>query len=177
MNINVNRNDFLFFQNEVYKDLKELEFKLNEKLNTITSNINSNKEISDNNYQKFTEKISQMITMIETSEERLKIDEKISSFKKKIDDFIYMNKAKTTSIEKEIGKITFKYDKIFLDNLTVPGVIGTACPFQNLSSFIEFTNKKIKELLIEKNKQNTDMRSYKEKLETMIGAFNKQIKM
>ena len=176
MNINVNRNDFLFFQNEVYKDLKELEFKLNEKLNTITSNINSNKEISDNNYQKFTEKISQMITMIETSEERLKIDEKISSFKKKIDDFIYMNKAKTTAIEKEIDKITFKYDKIFLDNLTVPGVIGTACPFQNLSSFIEFTNKKIKELLIEKNKQNTDMRSYKEKLETMIGAFNKQIK-
>ena len=80
MNINVNRNDFLFFQNEVYKDLKELEFKLNEKLNTITSNINSNKEISDNNYQKFTEKISQMITMIETSEERLKIDEKIYRF-------------------------------------------------------------------------------------------------
>ena len=77
MNANVNRNDFLFFQNEVYKDLKELEMKINEKINVITSNINSNRETSDNHYQKFGEKISQMIKMIETSEERLKINEQI----------------------------------------------------------------------------------------------------
>ena len=176
MNANVNRNDFLFFQNEVYKDLKELEMKINEKINVITSNINSNRETSDNHYQKFGEKISQMIKMIETSEERLKINEQIRSFQKKIDDFLCMNKAKTTSLEREINKITFKYDKIFLDNLTVPGIIGTACPFQNLSSFIEYANKKIKELVVEKTKQNTDLSSYKEKLEALIGAFNNQIK-
>ena len=130
MNTNVSRNDFLFFQNEVFKDIKELEKKLNEKITTITSNIDSNKLSADNNYQKFTDKISQIIHMVETSEERLKIDEQLSSYKKKIDDILCMNKAKITSLEKEINKITFKYDKIFLDNLTVPGVIGTACPFQ-----------------------------------------------
>ena len=176
MNTNVSRNDFLFFQNEVFKDIKELEKKLNEKISTITSNIDSNKLSADNNYQKFTEKISQIIHMVETAEERLKIDEQLSSFKKKIDDILCMNKAKITSLEKEINKITFKYDKIFLDNLTVPGVIGTACPFQTLSAFIEYSNKKIKELLIEKSKQNTDMRTYKDKLEIIIASFNKQIK-
>ena len=176
MNTNVSRNDFLFFQNEVFKDIKELEKKLNEKIITITSNIDSNKVSADNNYQKFNEKITQIIHTIETTEERLKIDEQLSSFKKKIDDFLYMNKAKIASLEKDINKITFKYDKIFLDNLTVPGVIGTACPFQTLSSFIEYSNKKIKELLIEKSKQNTDMKAYKEKLEIIIASFNKQIK-
>ena len=102
MNTNVSRNDFLFFQNEVFKDIKELEKKLNEKISTITSNIDSNKLSADNNYQKFTEKISQIIHMVETAEERLKIDEQLSSFKKKIDDILCMNKAKITSLEKEL---------------------------------------------------------------------------
>ena len=175
MNTNVSRNDFLFFQNEVFKDIKNLEKKLNEKIANLSSSIDSNKESSDDSYQKFTEKISQIIDMVQSSEERLKIDEQLSSFKKKVDDGLLTNKAKITALEKEINKITFKYDKIFLDNMSVPGVIGTACPFQNLSSFIEYVNKKIKELLIEKTKHNTDMSSYKERLETIIGSFNKQI--
>ena len=176
MNTNINRNDFIFFQNEVFKDLKELEKKINERLNTITSNINLNKEVSDNNYQKFNEKISQIITMIETSEEKLKSNEKFDNFKKKLDDIIVINRTKISSLEKAINNITFKYDRIFLDNLTVPGVIGTACPFQNLSSFLDYSNKKMKELLLDKSKQNTDMRSYKEKLEIIIASFNRQIK-
>ena len=53
MNTNISRNDFLFFQNEVFKDIKELEKKINEKINTISTNINSNKEASDNNYSIF----------------------------------------------------------------------------------------------------------------------------
>ena len=176
MNSNVSRNDFLFFQNEVFKDIKDIEKKLTEKITTLSSNIDSNKESSDLLYQKFNEKISQIITMVETSEERLKIDEQLSSFKKKVDDALYTDKAKITALEKELNNITFKYDKIFLDNMSVPGVIGTACPFQNLSAFIEYVNKKIKELLVERSKQNTDMRSYKEKLETIIASFQKQIK-
>ena len=176
MNTNISRNDFLFFQNEVFKDIKELEKKINEKINTISTNINSNKEASDNNYQKFNEKISQIISMIGISEEKLKVNEQFISFKKKVDDILFMNKAKISTLEKEINNITFKYDKIFLDNLTVPGIIGTACPFPNLSSFIDYSYKKIKELLVEKTKQNTDMRSYKEKLEIIISSFNKQIK-
>ena len=114
--------------------------------------------------------------MVQTSEVRLKIDEQLSSFKKKVDDALITNKAKITALEKDINKITYKYEKIFLDNMSVPGVIGVTCPFQNLSSFIEYVNKKIKELLIEKTKQNTDMSSYKEILETIIESFNKQIK-
>ena len=176
MNNNINRNDFLFFQNEVFKDMKELEKKINEKINTITTNINSNKEDSDNNFSKYNEKITQMMTIIESSDERMKINEQISSLKKNLNDITYTNKAKMTLLEKSINNITFKYDKIFLDNLTVPGIIGTACPFQNLSSFIDYSHKKIKELLLEKEKQNTDMRSYKEKLETIIASFNKQIR-
>ena len=175
MNINVSRNDFLFFQNEVFKDIKDLEIRINEKITSILSNVYSNKESLENNNQKFTDKISQLITLIETTEERLKIDEQLSSFKKKVDDILLTNKAKVSSLEKDINQITFKYDKIFLDNMTVAGIIGTACPFPNLSSFIEYAHKKIKELLIEKTKQNTDISNYKEKLETIIGTFNKQI--
>ena len=85
----------------------------------ISSSVNSNKQSSENNYHRFIEKISQLTAKIESTEERLKIDEQLSSFKKKIDDILLSNKTKLTSLEKEISQITFKYDKIFLDNMTV----------------------------------------------------------
>ena len=176
MNNNINRNDFLFFQNEVFKDMKDLEKKINEKINVITTNIKSNKEVLDNNYSRINEKISQIMVIIESPEKKMKIEEKLNSFQKRLDDILFANKAKMAMIEKSINDITFKYDKIFLDNLTVPGIIGTACPFQNLSSFFEYSFKKIKELLQEKEKQNTDLKSYKEKLEIIIASFNKQIR-
>ena len=83
MNNNINRNDFLFFQNEVFKDMKDLEKKINEKINVITTNIKSNKEVLDNNYSRINEKISQIMVIIESPEKKMKIEEKLNSFKKR----------------------------------------------------------------------------------------------
>ena len=175
MNNNINRNDFLFFQNEVFKDMKELERKLTEKINVISTNLNSSKEDLNDNYSKINKKIDNIMTIVESPEKKMKIEDQLNSLKKRVDDIAFTNKVKITAIEKSITDITFKYDKIFLDNLTVPGIIGTACPFKNLSSFMDYSFKRIKELLNEKDKQTSDLKSYKEKLEIIIASFNKQI--
>ena len=173
---NVSRSDFLFFQNEVFKDIKSLELKVNEKMKIITTEIKSYNESSETKYQHFSEKLSEMKKIVENSDERVKINTQISSFQKQLDDISFLNKTRLTSIEKEISEMGFKYDKIFLDNLTVPGVVGTSCPFKTMSAFIDYSHTKIEELLVDKLKKNTDMKRYKEKLEILIDSFSRQIK-
>lgn len=173
---NVSRNDFLFFQNEVFQDMKNLEKNINEKINSMITNMNSYKDSSDMNYKKFTEKISEMMGIINNTDEKAKINTQLSSFQKQMDDISFLTKSRLNSFEKEISDISFKYDKIFLENLTVPCIVGVSCPFKNMAAYIDYSYKKIKELLLDKTKQNTDMKSYKERLEILIASFGNQIR-
>ena len=173
---NVSRNDFLFFQNEVFKDMKNLEKNINEKINNMITNMNSYKDTSDINYKQFTEKISEMMKIIDSTDEKANINTQISSFQKQMDDISFITKSRLNSFEKQISDISFKYDKMFLDNMTVPCIVGLSCPFTNMAAFIDYSYKKIKELLNDKSKQNTDMKSYKERLEIIIASFSNQIK-
>ena len=45
-----------------------------------------------------------------------------------------------------------------------------------MAAYIDYSYKKIKELLTDKSKQNTDMKSYKERLEILIASFGTQIR-
>ena len=173
---NVSRNDFLFFQNEVFQDMKNLEKNINEKINSMITNMNSYKDTSDMNYKKFTEKISEMMGIIDSTDEKAKINTQLSSFQKQMDDISFLTKNRLNSFERQINDISFKYDKIFLDNLTVPCIVGVSCPFKNMAAYIDYSYKKIKELLTDKSKQNTDMKSYKERLEILIASFGTQIR-
>ena len=173
---NVSRNDFLFFQNEVFQDMKNLEKNINEKINSMITNMNSYKDTSDMNYKKFTEKISEMMGIIDSTDEKAKINTQLSSFQKQMDDISFLTKNRLNSFERQINDISFKYDKIFLDNLTVPCIVGVSCPFKNMAAYIDYSYKKIKELLTDKSKQNTDMKSYKARLEILIASFGTQIR-
>jgi len=173
---NVSRNDFLFFQNEVFHDMKNLEKNINEKINSMINSMNSYKDASDMNFKNFTEKISKMMGIIDSTDEKAKINTQLSSFQKQMDDISFLTKSRLNSFEKQISDISFKYDKIFLDNLTVPCIVGVSCPFKNMSAYIDYSYKKIKELITDKSKQNTDMKSYKERLEILIASFSTQIR-
>ena len=175
MNTGVTKNDFIYFQNEILKDLKNLELKFNEKTDEMIKNINTTKTSSDSDITKLYNLIGDISEKIGLSEENSKLTNQLNIFQKKLEDLSINSKIKTNFLEKEINNITIKYDKIFISNLVVPGLIGSSCTYPNLASFIENVNKKINELVIDKKKQGMDLKSYKEKLESLIGQFNMRI--
>ena len=61
---------------------------------------------------------------------------------------------RTNDLEKKHDAACFKYDKIYLDNLYVPGLIGEHCDFANLKAYIEAENLKLSKL-ISSNEQHT----------------------
>lgn len=107
------------------------------------------------NNEKDTEEIKQRLTDIEnkldnhnvkiesiqneTQINQNKID-KINDlvlFSKKTTDQIMSIDIKLNSLQKEFSNACYKYDKIYLDNLNVPGTIGDYCKYKNIREYIE----------------------------------------
>ena len=163
--------DLAFFKNEMLEDLKKLEKRLNEKMNSninlFLENINTNKEIiSDQN-----SKIFEIMNSITKLEEKLKLNSDISSVESKLEHLTSWNNSKFSSLEKEISDLNFSYNKMFVQNLTCPGLIGNHCQYSNSRVFFEFVDKRLKELAKSKDAQNKDNKMYKEKLESLINQF------
>lgn len=163
------KNDFIFFQNEVLSDLKKIDSKTNEKINQINNFITQQNVKTDIKFKDLFTRIELLSSQIQekkNSENTLNI---IQPIKQKIEENLSKLDVKVNLLEKDLNNACFKYDRIFSNNLTVPGVIGSSCPYETLRPFIEFVNMKIVELLKAKEKQTFDLKKYKEKLETIIG--------
>ena len=60
------------------------------------------------------------------SEYKFKLDkvDQFSSFQNKANDLLTTHDIRINSMMSELSSAKIKYDKIFIDNLTVPGYIG-----------------------------------------------------
>ena len=173
----VKKTDLTFFKNEVLEDIKKIENHLNDKmmvyLNKFLEKINKNKDDIENQNKK----IFELLKIVSNEEEKERVNAAIASFESHIkESFIFQNN-KFTALEKQIHEIGFKYDKIFITNLTVPGLIGNQCQFSNSCSFFEHIHRKLKEFANARDLQNKDIKMYKEKLETLINQFKLQINL
>ena len=162
------RNDFIFFQNEILGDVKKIETKLFEKINQTTSFIETQTQKYDQKIKDVTERLTLLSKQMEEQNNSTKLQEAIEHSRHKLEDLVTKLEVKLNILEKDFNNACFKYDKIFSNNLLVPGLIGTACPYDNLKSFLEYTNQKLAELTKAKDKQNLDTKKYKEKLESII---------
>ena len=173
---NVTRNDFLFFQNEILRDMKTVDIKINEKISELTNEVKLNYTNLQQNFNTCQEQITKILESIDFDSERQKIKEMLSKFQKKVDDSLITDRTKISTIERELSNSTFKYDKLISSNLLVPGIVGISCPYPTLAHFVEFVNKKLNELILEKQKQNFEYKTYKEKMETLINTSRDQMK-
>ena len=169
MNANDNiKNDFIFFQNEVLSDIKKLESKLTEKIFQMNNAIEQNNLKIEN---KINDLNTRFIILTKQFQEKKNADNPlliIQPIKQKIEENISKLEIKINMLEKDLDSACFKYDKIVTNNLNVPGLIGSSCPYETLRPFLEYVNIKMVELLKAKEKQTFDFKKYKEKLETII---------
>ena len=156
-------------------DIRKIEEVLNSKLESTTSSL--------------TEKVEELITQmtrIETQfnhitsnlqEYKIKMDkvDDLVIFKTKITDQLTSHEIRINDTAKDLSNTKYKYDRIVLDNLKVPGFIGENCDFPNLKSYIISNRKDIAELKKFSDKTNLDLSSYKNKLESLIKQFTSQL--
>ena len=158
----ITRNDFQYFQNEILKDMKDIEKKMNEKITGI-SKIIQNSEINiEKRYQKFKSKIDEINKKLELNNISEDINNKLDKMNKKLEEDILINNTKLASFERDLSNACYKYDKFILNNISKPGLIGDGCPHQTMHEFLEFVNTKIKEFIASKDKNQKDIKRNEE---------------
>jgi len=101
---------------------------LSEKLESIFQNFNTvDMKIVDIQNNFITEK-----TSID------KIPEILTHKKNSSEDLFSLN-VRVANLQKDLATYTNKYDKMFEENLELPGVIGDSCQFSNLRSYLDVT--------------------------------------
>jgi hypothetical protein len=165
------------FKEEIISDSKAIENNL--KLNYIK--LKDEYEEKTNDYEKrleiLTIKLNELSSF--TSVDRVKID-KISdmvSFQQLATDRLNQHEYRLNNLEKDLKAACYKYDRIFLDNLEVPGYIGEYCKFKNLKQYIEDNISTVQNILTFKDKHTLELKEYKDKLDGMLQGMSRQLEM
>jgi hypothetical protein len=94
------------------------------------------------------------------------------NFVNKTNEKLVSHEVRLTNIRSDFSLATQKYDKIYLDNLELPGYIGRCAKYKNCQVFFLDVIKDLAKLNIYREKNIIDLKMYKDKLETIISSMN-----
>ena len=133
----MSQEDLILLKDEMFKKMRDLEKK-------IDIESNGQKEELNSFYQKIDQKIEHLLTnnreIIESVvSEKINIEKihALENFKNKADGILISHEIRLNNNYKDINNMKEKYDRIIVDNLSVPGFIGNSCQYKNLA-FLNF---------------------------------------
>ena len=159
------------FKDDVLSYLRARDYFYMEKINSIKSQSDRN----ERNYQTLNElslstfnSLTSWQTEVQSNLEKLNT---IENFVNKANDKLVSHDIRINCLREDLSKNVQKYDKIYLDNLEVPGYIGRCSKYPNCKIFFTELIKNVDKLNTYKEKNTMDLCSYKERLENIIKNF------
>ena len=149
-------------RDKIYLD-KLFEYKT--KTEKIKSDFDSTNKITNSKFSKIIDNQAKMSS-------RLDQLDNYESFVSKTNDKLISHEVRITNMREDFSLATQKYDKIYLDNLELPGYIGRCAKYKNCQQFFLDVIRDLAKLNKYKEKNIIDLKMYKEKLETIISSMN-----
>ena len=163
------------FKDEILSYFKERENILISKINSYHAHIES----KEKKYETLTKIIKLNYDEILSSQANLnnRLDKfnTYDQFVLKTNDNITSHEIRINNLREDFSKATQKYDKIYLDNMELPGFIGRCAKYKNCQLFFADVIKELNKLNNYKEKNTIDLKTYKDKLEKMIKTFKTMV--
>ena len=168
---NLINKELLYFKEEILRDLKSMESKLNSKINTQIEE--TDKKLL--NFETKTDNLTQRVFTLSnkfTDSENMKLNiNSLLTYRTKMDEILFSHEFKTSVISKDLKDAINKYDKIINDNIVYPGIIGTnGSRFQNMHYFIDYVLTNIKDKSFQ-----MDLKAYKVKIDGIVENLKNKI--
>ena len=163
------------FKDDILSFLRKRDNYYTSKLQEIKSQTNINTKNIENLSEYLNKSLHNIFnfqTEISAKFEKL---ESFDNFITKTNDKLISHDIRLNVIREDLHKSNQKYDKLYLENLEVPGFIGKFCKFPNCKIFFTELIKEIEKLNNYKDKTSLDLSAYKEKLENIIKSFKNSV--
>ena len=165
------KQDILYLKDDILKDFKQIESKLNTKYEKINSTTLSKLDNFEKAIQTMKQKIFDLSSLISTDKN---IQQKVSQlyeFKTKAEETFITQELSLKNNAKELKDAINNYDKIIYNSVIYPGIIGNNSKFNNFHQLIDYVLQNISQFTTFKDKSILDFKSYKNKLESLVRSF------
>ena len=148
-------------KNELFKEIAEVENKINQKL---LRQFEKNEENMVQNTEQFNKMIKKGESLLDSLSSQIINSDRINeleNFRNKIDSMVISHEIRINNNIKDIQDIRFKYDREITENLAVPGFVGPSCKYKTISGYISSSIDEISKIKIENEvfkKENKELR-------------------
>ncbi len=155
-------------KNELYKEIKDVENKINQKL---LKKFEKDEENISEYIEKFNKMFKRGESLLESMSSQIinfdKINE-LENFRNKMDSMMISHEIRINNNIKDIQNIKFKYDREITENLTVPGFVGPSCKYKTISNYISSNIDEISKMKIENEVYKKDNKDLRKKVDDII---------
>ncbi len=167
--------ELIFFKEEIYQTIKEFEKRIKNDTNISLNDFEKRIIEGEKTIEKFDNKLNIYAKKDELEEKKLELKTEINKKIQKQTDNITSSNIQISAIRNDLSNACFKYDKIFLDNLTIKGFIGDGCKYKNIKEYILQNKEEISKLDSINQKVLIDLKTFKSKTDSIIKEFGLQL--
>ena len=168
------KEDILFLKEDILKDFRQIETKLNTKYEKKNMNIMSKLETFENTIKTMNNKIGELSSLITSDKDIQQKVLQLHKFKTKTEEDLLYKDILIKNITKELKDSINHYDKILSNSVIYPSVIGYNSKFSNFHELIDYILLNINQFNTYKEKANLDFKTYKSKIESLVKSIKLQ---
>lgn len=163
--------ELMKFKNDILAYFRDRDNFYLEKLKELKAQA----DITDKNLDNLSDSTSKNLNtfLINQAEINTKLDKvkAFDAFVNKANDKLISHEIRINCVREDLTKTIQKYDKIYLENLEVPGYIGRCSKYANCKIFFTEMIKEMDKFNTYREKNTIDLCTYKERLENIIKTF------
>ena len=167
----VTRSDLLLFKEDFLRSMRELKNEINKIMNDKFDDCSKLIEEANKKLYDFETDKKTFIQKLNFLEDKHEILSKMSETTNNLKNELNLHMLHITNCQKDISNMGFKYDKMIINNLMVPGIIGPMCKFNNLKEYIIYYSDELLNYKSNNISYAEEIKFIKKKVEENFLAF------
>ena len=159
------------FKEEILKNIRIFQEDLLKKINSKMIELNTDYKKFHQNLSQLSENNKKLIESIITKNVNFEKISSLENFRNKVDSILITHEIRINNNIEEISSIKTKYDKALIDNLLVPGYVGSSCQFKNIGEYIIHNINEISKIKSDKEVIRNSFRDLRIKTDSSMRAI------
>ena len=168
--------DLFLFKDEVLKEMRDYQSIINQSISKNYEECKKLVEMSNDRLYNYEQDKASFMQQIQFIEEKNKIYDLIKEKDDDIKNQLNVNDLHIKTCQKELDDACFKYDRVIVNNLLIPGMVGAGCKFSYFKDYINDIQSQINNANSQSKQINNNFVSFKSTANNQINQLNFKLK-